>query len=185
MTVEFQSRPRRARDWWRSMTGTQDEAGGKTRPPDRAGLARLRRSAVTAAMAEEPVLRLFRRLGCSDPAELKRVATLACVLAHVRRDNDSYRFGRQIGRAKFSDDEDSAKVRPLRFRRLLAASSDEEIATAFRRAVALLGGEANVADLASIILNFGSDEVRRRLIFDYYAAGGEPDEPAPAAPPVA
>ncbi|QIG50140.1 type I-E CRISPR-associated protein Cse2/CasB [Nordella sp. HKS 07] len=184
MTVESESRHLRAREWWRSMTGAKDHSDGKSRPSDRAGLARLRRSGVIAAMAEEPVLRLFRRLGCSDPAELQRVAALACILAHVRRDNP-YRFGRQIGRAKFSDDESTAKLKPLRFRRLLAASSDEEIATSFRRAVGLLGGEANVADLSAIILNFGADKVRRRLIFDYYATGGEPDDPAPATPPVA
>jgi CRISPR system Cascade subunit CasB len=184
MTVESQSRHARARDWWRGMTGTTDRSDGKARPADRAGLARLRRSSVAAAMAEEPVLRLFRRLGSSDPAELQRVAALACVLAHVRRDNP-FRFGRQIGRARFSDDESTAKLKPLRFRRLLASASDDEIAISFRRAVHLLGGEANVADLSAIILDFGTDLVRRRLIFDYYATGGEPDDPAHAAPPTA
>lgn len=178
MTVEASSPSVRARDWWRGMTGKKDDSSERSRPADRAGLARLRRSSVAAAMSEEPVLRLFRQLGLRDPAKLVRVAALACVLAHVREDSP-LRFGRQIGRARFNDT-DTAVLKPLRFQRLLASSTDEEIATSFRRAVALLGGAANVADLAAIILSFGDDKTRRRLIFDYYATSNE-EEPAPSA----
>jgi CRISPR system Cascade subunit CasB len=163
------------------MTGKKVGASERGRPADRAGLARLRRLSVMAALSEEPVLRLFRMLGLRDSARLDRVATLACILAHVR-DDTQIRFGRQIGRARFGD-ADTAALKPLRFQRLLAASTEEEIATSFRRAVSLLGGKANVADLAAIILSFGNEKTKRRLIFDYYATGGEPDEPAAAAPP--
>ena len=164
MTDEKSNQADSARNWWQHMTGRGDG------PADRAGLARLRRLAVDEAMTEEPVLRLFRWLGFKNPARLRRVAALACVLAHVR-EHRSGGFGHQIGRARFSDDERTAKLKPIRFRRLLAASTDEEIATSFRRAVTILGGEADVADVARIILNFEREPVRRRLIFDYYATG--------------
>jgi hypothetical protein len=47
----------------------------------------------------------------------------------------------------------------------------KEKSSGFRRAVAMLGGQANVADLARTILFFDQEETRRRLAFDYYAAG--------------
>jgi CRISPR type I-E-associated protein CasB/Cse2 len=104
------------------------------------------------------------------------VAALACVLAKVREDTansldprDSF-FGRQIGRRTFEGKE-SAPLKPLRFKALLKAGTDEEIARGFQRAVLILRRRANVADLARTILWWDRDETRARLAFDYYGAG--------------
>ncbi|GLI93427.1 type I-E CRISPR-associated protein Cse2/CasB [Methylocystis echinoides] len=156
--------------WWRDITGAE---GGKTRGGrDRAALARLRRAAPQEAMTEEATLRLFRALRYRNPARLPRVATLATVLATIRKNNSKQKFARQIGRRNFSAEE-SAALKPARFRHLLDAGTDDELATAFRRAIAIVGDEANVRDVARCLLFFENEDVRRRLIFDYYAAGDD------------
>jgi CRISPR system Cascade subunit CasB len=59
---------------------------------------------------------------------------------------------------------------PLRFRRLLAATADQDLLVAFRRAVAIAGGQhIDVGDVAASILDW-SDRRRIRWAFDYYGA---------------
>ena len=170
-----------ARHWWRALNGLGE---GKTQSgKDRAALARLRRASSREAMTEEATLRLFRALRYKNPARLPRVATLAAALSTIRQDRPG-RFGREIGRATI-DDEASAALKLGRFKRLLDAQTEEEIATAFRRAIAILGDAANVRDVARCLLEFEDEDVRRRLIFDYYAAGESEDEAANAVTPSA
>ncbi|MGJ0620173.1 MAG: type I-E CRISPR-associated protein Cse2/CasB [Methylocystis sp.] len=169
MTSETQKsdRPFVAFQWWRALTG---EGEGKSRSgKDRAALARLRRASLDAAMCEEATLRLFRKLGYKSPDRLPRVATLATILATIRKD-ESGRFGRRIGREKIDDDQ-TAKLKIGRFKRLLDAQTEEEIATAFRRAIAILGDAANVREVARYVLFFDDERTRRQLVFDYYNAG--------------
>lgn len=174
------ARIERARGWWREL---QDAGSGKG-PPGRyrADRARLARMAVDAAMADEAVHRLYRRIGWSGSdfgRYIQRTAALACVLAKVRSDDTSRSFGRQIGRQG-----DDARLSSLRFKALLKARSDAEIARAFRRAVAMLGGTANVSDLTRIILAWDSETTRARLAFDYYGAGdAAPQDTAEEANP--
>jgi CRISPR system Cascade subunit CasB len=157
----------RARAWWEELQPANERGGHG----DRGALARLRRADVVGAIAEEATLALFRRLGYRDPQRLPRVATLAHVLAHVRED-DGRPFGRAIGRASFEDAK-SAAMSDLRFRRLVAATGEEEIAREFRRAVELAGAKVDVADLARVLLCFDDEDgrTRRRLTFDYFNAG--------------
>lgn len=169
-----------ARDWWRSL---QPDAQTR-RPGERAALSRLRRATPLEAAMQEATLRLFQRLRRVRPDlsrdHLPRVATLASLLAHIREDDRDTRFARAIGRADFNDD-DSAALKPLRFERLIAADGEEEITRAFRRAVAILGRRANVADLARIVFWFDKEKTRRDLAFDYFGAGfAAPDDPGAA-----
>jgi CRISPR system Cascade subunit CasB len=173
------SRSEQARRWWQDL---QDYKDGKPNPrADRASRARLRRADQGAAVAEEAVMALYRRLGgeeargFSEP-RLKRALRLALVLVHVRQDESADEqgnrksFARQLGRASFEDAE-SARLHPLRFQRLLAARGDEEVVQEFRRAVDLAGNKANVRDLAAMLLDWEREETRIRFAFDYYAAG--------------
>jgi CRISPR system Cascade subunit CasB len=96
------------------------------------------------------------------------------VLAHVRADAESadgFRpaAARAVGRASL-EDEDSAKMSVLRFRRLLSARDEAELAQQMRRLVALADGRVNVGDLAASLFFWG-DKVRQRWTFEYYAAG--------------
>ena len=141
----------RARAWWRDLQPADER--GQVKDGDRAALARLRRCATPAdAMVEEATLALFRRLGlkATDHHRLPRVALIAMVLAHVRADAESGADGfrpaaaRAVGRASL-EDEDSAKMSVLRFRRLLSARDDAELAQQMRRLVALADGGSTSA----------------------------------------
>jgi len=166
-------RPYLAFQWWETLNGKREGKGQTGK--DRAALARLRRALPDEAMCEEATLRLFRALGYTSPNSLPRVATLAAVLATIR-DDKSGKFGRQIGREKIDDDQ-TAKLKILRFKRLLDAQTEEEIATAFRRAIAILGDAANVRDVAGYMLCFDNEAKRRQLVFDYYGAGENQSNP--------
>lgn len=156
-----------AQDWWRDLD---------TR--DRAGRARLKRADLDAAMIDEATLRLFRRLGRRMPRDLSRIAALAAVLAAVRDDTGrGTPFARQIGFSKMPADpqKPEADNKPLlsvlRFKRLMSAGDDADLARQFRRAVDLLGGRANVEDIKRVVLGWHRPETRRGFAFDYFGAG--------------
>ena len=158
------------RDWWWSL---QDERPGGERNPmsDRGALARLRRAATVAeAMAEEVTHDLWRRLpgDLRKEKNLPRVALIAHVLAHVRANVDRHPMA-ALGRQS-PDDEDSAKLKPIRFRRLLAAREDKDLMDQMRRLVALADGEINVGVLGASLL-YWNDATRTRWAFEYFAAG--------------
>lgn len=186
-----------ARGWWQSLQ-PRVESIGRTYPGDRATLARLRRASDPLAAAHEPAtLDLYRRLelaptGTSQDqiaAALSRVAVLASLLAHVRKDDEKRPLGRALG-PTVSKETATAVLKPLRLARLLAARGDEEIAIAFRRAIALLEGTANVGDLAWLVLAWDRDElgdrVRTLFAFAYHDASAHApdDDPSDTAPDV-
>jgi CRISPR system Cascade subunit CasB len=177
----------RARAWWREFQPADER--GQPKDGDRAALARLRRCATPAeAMVEEATLTLFRRLGlkATDQHRLPQAAVIAMVLAHVRADAEPGADGfrppavRAVGRETL-ESEDSARMSVLRFRRLLAARDDAELALQMRRLAALADGRINVGDLAASLFFWG-DRVRQRWTFEYYAAGAAaPRDDAPEA----
>ena len=114
---------------------------------------------------------MFRRIGRGDEKRLPRVAVLAAVLAHVRTD-ETPKIASSVGPQ--GGDDATARLSALRLRRLLTTEGDDAILTAFRRLVALKGGAANVANLATLILNWDSDpagKTRMNFAFDYWQAG--------------
>ena len=160
-----------AADWWRRL---QPYLPNEVRNPqgDRAALARLRHCrSVSAAMQEPATIGLFRALGWHSPAHLPKVALTAAVLASVRTAGRD-RFARAIGPESPSQPE-TALVKPLRFRRLMEADTDDERLTAFRRAVALADGTADPADLAGALLDW-SERRRMDWIFEYWNAADRP-----------
>ncbi|MGH7046611.1 MAG: type I-E CRISPR-associated protein Cse2/CasB [Stellaceae bacterium] len=154
--------------WWR---GLQPHTDGQPNPrADRAALARLRRADLLAAMQEPATFVLFHQLGRRCPEHLPEVALCAAVLAGVRDDRTEHP-ARTLGPPSIDADAAAqAVMKPLRFRRLIGASDQQELLTALRRAVALAGGEINVRELAAACLNW-SEPRRRRWIFEYYNAG--------------
>ncbi len=163
-----------AYQWWLALQPRANKDGSRYRG-DRATLARLRRCATPFDAAFEPAtIELFQKLGLERPEKtLPGVAALAVVLAHVREDKKE-KFARALGPPRGGKPED-ALLKPLRFRRLIAARGTEETLTAFRRAVEMLGGVADVRDLAGLLLVWDQDEigdrVRVRFAFDYHDAG--------------
>jgi CRISPR system Cascade subunit CasB len=154
-----------AAGWWHTLQ--PDPATG--RPGDRAALARLRCCAsVAEAMQEPATMALFRRCGAAGPADLPRVALTAAVLAHVRADEPG-----SIARRLGPDDPDhleTARLKPLRFRRLMDATTPDERLLAFRRLVAIAGGSLNIGALADALLHW-NEACRQRWVYDYWNAG--------------
>jgi CRISPR system Cascade subunit CasB len=174
----------RARDWWRGLQPLNLE--GRRLPGDRAALARLRRCASPLEAASEPAtIALYRKLGLEYPErDLPRVAALAGVLAHVRASTRDP-LARQLGPPPGGQPED-ALLKPLRFKRLMAARGPEETMIAFRRVVHMLNSEANVRDLSRLMLAWDlvglGDRTRTRFAFDYHgAAFAAPDAEASAS----
>lgn len=150
-------------EWWQAMQPS-DEVGKQPRG-DRAGLARLRRCArVIEATFEPAVHRLCHRLDAGEE-ELDRVALIAAVLAHVRKNNPAQKVARQIGVSR----EGTALMSDLRFRRLLQADTPDEQLAGFRRLVALAGRELDVADLARSLRSWNEAD-RRRWVYAYHDA---------------
>jgi CRISPR system Cascade subunit CasB len=203
MTEPLSDRPRRTsrwdetiRRWWSGLQ--PGEPGGRGRG-DRAALARLRRATLPLDALDEPaVFDLYRRLGFGAREAENRlpwVAAAAMVLAHVRNDEWNRSPARAVGRSNWDDKTfDSARVKPLRFQRLLAAREPEDVAREMRRLVALADRRINVGALGAAILDWNHPErgerMRARWAFDYHAAGdaapdagtgpGDASAPSPA-----
>lgn len=165
-----------ARRWWRDLQRYHTD-GSPNPKADPAALARLRRCATPAeAMMEPATFQLFQRVHNPDRGslekELPRVALIAMILAHVRKDDwrgKNWGAARSVGQG-CDPGTSEARMSPLRFRRLLACRDDQELAQGMRRLVALADGKVDVGDLARSLF-FWTDGTRARWAFDYYNAG--------------
>ena len=163
-----------ARRWWAMIQGKNEDVA--QRPGrDRAALARLRRAATPVEALEEPaVFDLYKKLGFGRvdiDRRLSRVAVVAAVLAHIKEDAAPAGNGFRRRFAEILGQGERPLMSELRFKRLLSATEDRELMTAFRRAVALGGGKnIDVGDVAASLLDW-SDRRRMRWAFDYYGAG--------------
>jgi CRISPR system Cascade subunit CasB len=153
--------------WWRTLQPSLPD-GTRNPTSDRAALAMLRRADLLSAMEEPATFALFRKLRCSEPGDLPRVALCAAVLAAVREDRPEHP-ARRLG-APLGEPPEKARMKPLRFRRLMEADTPEERLTVLRRAVQLADRKISVRGLADACLNW-SDDLRRTWIFEYYGAG--------------
>jgi CRISPR system Cascade subunit CasB len=166
MIRDHQAAAQAAASWWRKMQPDPT----KGRSGDRAALARLRRCATVAEAMQDPAaISLFRRCGATGPNDLPAIGLAAAVLAHLRQDQPTQRVARQIG-PDSPEKPETALLKPLRFRRLMEATTGDERLTAFRRLVALAGGTLNLTDLADALLDW-SEWTQRRWVYDYWNAG--------------
>ena len=160
-------------EWWREMCPPPD-SGDRG---DRAGMARLRRCATIVQAIQAPeTISLFRRSGGRTEDDLRDAGLAAAVLAHVRDDDPGPPVARRIG-PDSPDKPETAKMKPLRFQRLLNADTPGERLTAFRRLIALTGNKVNVRDLTDSLLWWDDEKRRTRWVYDYWNAG-QPAAPA-------
>lgn len=147
---------------------------------DKGERAALRRAAaLTEVMLSPAYMRLLRSLRGSDYAisnhnlPLAKIAAIAGLTARVK-DPAKEGLAQRMGTPKPGST--TPVFSELRLRRILACDDIEELYTLLRRALSLLGDQANLADLAATIWNWSPlDEKRpydprRRLAYDYYAA---------------
>ena len=152
-----------ARCWWSDLQPDFDNPKAPRGNPKALATPRRAHSWVDAAAVPETIV-LFRKLEKKHERELPRVAVVAAIFAHVRRepedDGKSKKLplvARVIGKAP-NDSETRAVLSELRLGRLLSVSGDDDILIAFRRLVALMGKTANVADLAEQIFYWDHPE---------------------------
>jgi CRISPR system Cascade subunit CasB len=163
------------KQWWREFDPERRGSVGRTGGSLRGDQAELRRCGSTSEVIFcAGFQRLWGRLaGQMGDTEAKRargaswLAVVAGVLAHVEEDDPSVQFARQLATPKAGD----ATVSDLRFRRLLRADGPDELLRQLGRAVHLLGGRANVADLAwSVhrICTEHDEQTKRHWALNYY-----------------
>lgn len=152
-TTEAKTVGQVAFEWWATNIGARDSAHA------RALSARLRRAGPVGILSETAVQDLARRLQIG-PAQARRLARLAAVLAEVR-DHDGAPLARRLGGAE-------PVLSSLRFQRLMRAEGDELVAL-MRRAIVMAERKCNVSALAGDIWHW-SDDVCARWCFHYFGA---------------
>ncbi|NIC07007.1 type I-E CRISPR-associated protein Cse2/CasB [Billgrantia bachuensis] len=132
------------RCWWQRLTlpAAELKAFSDTPPWPKGVRATLRRcDTAEAAMLTEGFRLLWRRLPAPEGEREKhhRLQTWACialVLAEVRAESPGATLGSQLGKQK--KETGKPHMSELRFQRLLACRSPEELITHLRRALALI-----------------------------------------------
>lgn len=155
--------------WWQQLEHDKGER------------AALRRAAsLTEVMLSPSYMRLLRSLRGSDYAisnhnlQLAKIAAIAGLAARVKPPQIEIGLAKQMGTPKPGGS--TPAFSELRLRRILACDDIEELYTLLRRALALLGDQANLADLAATIWNWEPlddkrpHDPRRQLAYDYYDA---------------
>lgn len=154
--------------WWQQLEHDKGE---------RAALRRA--SSLTEVMLSPAFMRLLRTLRNQGYAigngniQLAKIAALAGLTARVKKLTG---VGLAASMGKPKPGGSTPAFSELRMRRILACDDIEELYTLLRRALALLGDQANLGDLAATVWNWSPlDEKRpydprRRLAYDYYDA---------------
>lgn len=150
-------------DWWQQL---QDNTG------DRAALRRADNLSEIVAVPTFHQLRwridaLLANEGRGlSAAQRDRLAVAAALAAHVRESRGHARglVGQMAG-----GDGETAPVSALRFRRMLQADKPSDLFRQLRRALAMLGGHADLLALADDVLNWG-EQRRKRWAYAYYCA---------------
>lgn len=154
------------KSWWQALES------------DRGERAALRRAAnlteVMLCPAFHRLLNALRRTGCGVAQHrYPKLAAISGLAARVKAET-SEGLAARMGSPKGGGEKSA--VSELRMRRILACDDVEELYTLLRRALSLLGDQANLTDLAAILWNWmpmdekRPNDPRRRLAYDYYAA---------------
>lgn len=138
--------------WWRGLAEQKGER------------AELRRCHALVQVVFVPsyhaLLSKMTQVGYFDK---ERLAMIAGVAAHVRIDNPSARMAAQLSK----QDNGAPKLSPLRFRRILAITENEELYEAMIRLVQYLKGTVNLCDMAQSIY-WWNDNTKKRWAYEYY-----------------
>lgn len=148
-------------EWWGSLESHRGDR------------AALRRAATLNEVLFNPSFHRLRRvMRESRWAHAERLAQIATLAARISEPRFGASFASQLGKPEAG--KDKPPLSGLRFRRLLQARDPEELTQLLTRAIALLGGKANLYDLAESVY-WWNDGVRRQWAFDYYDANPKAD----------
>lgn len=156
--IDFRKEPARRtmEQWWGELESLRG---------DRAALRRCR--SPTEVHFQPPYHRLSRRLAAHFPVRTEALACAAGLAAHVTVNDESVGFPVHLARAV--EGKDRAPLSGLRFRRLLQVPDDDAAALygPMVRALRLLGGRANLPDLAQSVY-WWNERTKRTWASDYY-----------------
>jgi CRISPR system Cascade subunit CasB len=131
---------------------------------DRAELRRASTSLDAASvLASHRLINELRAV--DDRVSIRRIPMIAAVLSHIRTADAEKYLPAQLAAARVGSD--SPVFSQLRFRRLLQADDEEALAVALRRAIAQLGGKADIYSTAEGIY-YWNDTVRKDWSFEYF-----------------
>lgn len=142
------------RDWWSKL---------KDSPGPRAELRRCREPAQAVFCPAYHHLRL--KLAPLGQVRRDRLEAIAALLAHVREDEPGAPLAAQMARRQ--EGGENARVSGLRFRRLIAHDTVEDLFPALVRVIRQLDGRTNVIDLALVVMNWNTN-TRKNLAYAYY-----------------
>lgn len=139
-------------DWTKVVAWHHDLSRGER--------AELRRAVPPENVAFSPAF--ARLLNALPGLDWRRLAVVASLLARVSEHDGRRSVAAACGEV----------VREGRMRRLVETSVRDELPAQLGSILRLLGGTANVSDLAASVYFWG-DHVRRQWAMDYYAGGRE------------
>jgi len=154
------------KNWWQSLES------------DRGERAELRRAANLTEVMFCPsfhrLLHLLQRAGYGvAERRCAKLAAIAGLIARVKMETTEL-LATHMGRPK--DGGEKSAVSELRVRRILACDDVDELYTLLRRAMSLMGDQANLSDLAAILWHWSPmdekrpNDPRRQMAYQYYAA---------------
>jgi CRISPR system Cascade subunit CasB len=164
MQPDNDKRPKLIQDWWSDL---------QRDPGARAKLRRCRKP--IEALALPATIDLMLRMSWKPPESDRydwygeRIAAIAMVLAHVREDIEQP-VVRPLGATRGFE---KPLLSQSRWERLSNVEGSEDIAIEFTRLVQMLGGTANVVDLALTMLTWDHEtnhRAKQRWIYTYYGA---------------
>lgn len=155
------------RGWFKAL---QHDSG------ERAGL---RRCDTTLTCAFRPSFHDLRRaLATYGKADDDALAVVAVLVATVREDT----VGAAVPRRLWGPDKDKPLFSELRLQRLLQEGGADDILRQLRRALAIVGNKADIADLAHWAYSLAHpalhDRAARDFAYAYYGALGPANAPA-------
>lgn len=148
--------------WWSSLQDRRGDRAELKRSDDLAGIP------FVAAYHD-----LYRRLAGTRWRHRAQLALVAGVLAYVKSDDPSRPFAAQMAAPRSGGE--GAAVSGLRFRRLIQVEEPDELLPRMSRTVRMLGGRANIRDLARSLYWWRSERTRHNWAFEYYQAAPEND----------
>ena len=120
-------------EWWKGLEN------------DRGGRAELKRALSPADIVFcNAYHRLYNRLRWPD-RDRDKLAAIAGLAAHVRENNDTMKFAKQMTKS------DKPAVSESRFRRVLEITDRDELYVSLIRLIRILGGNVNLRDLAESV----------------------------------
>lgn len=114
-------------------------------------------------------LRLIGEGGEIHPLDLKRLAIVAGVLAHVKEDRQMP-VAEQLGRS--NADKETTGFSEVRFRRILQTEDPEDLFMILTRMVQHQGGDISIRDLSRSILTW-NERTREQWAMRYYTHAPE------------